>query len=107
VPGEAEASRRCFGRDSGELEETVGGFDLAVFDIEALKLQQPSELLEPPHFVPVDDLPSGRGISDVMGGEHAPVHRIGLSGRIALDHLDERLDLPRFGGRVRAWDQGV
>src|SRR5690242_6891745 len=47
-----------FGGDGDQLEEPVGGADLAVFEPEALRLEDAEELLDDPTlFVPFDDLP--------------------------------------------------
>src|SRR6516225_12453823 len=43
----------------------------------------------PAHLVPIDDLPGGRGVVDLVGGEQPPVHRLGAGGGIALDHFDQ------------------
>src|ERR1700704_611087 len=95
------------GRDGGELEQAIGGFDLAVFESQALLLQQSPELLDDPtHFVPVDDLPGGISIGELMRGEKPPVHRLSAAGRITFDHLDERhwhrLRQIAIGGVARA-----
>src|SRR5262245_49066294 len=79
------------GGDGGELDQTIGGLHLTVFESQALLLQQPPELLDgPTHFVPVDDLPGSIGIGDLMRGEKTPVYRSLAARRIAFDHLDER-----------------
>ena len=50
---------RGLGGDRYQLEEPVGGGDLAVFKPEALGLEDPEELLDQPAvLVPFDDAPS-------------------------------------------------
>src|SRR6185295_14117088 len=52
-----EGEHGGLGRDGGELEEPLGDLDLTVFELEALTLQEPPELLDDPaHLVPIDDL---------------------------------------------------
>ncbi len=57
---------RGLGGDGGELDEAFGGFELTIFE-RSLKFQQSPELLDgPAHPVPIDDLPSGLDIGDVV-----------------------------------------
>src|SRR5215475_10482094 len=88
-------------RNGGELDQTIGILHLAVFKSQALLLQQSPELLDgPTHFVPVDDLPGGIGIGDLMRGEKPPMHRRSAAGRITFDHLNERQ-------RYRLWEIAI
>src|SRR3984885_4493487 len=81
---------RGLGGDGGELDEAFGGFELTVFEAQPLKFQQSPELLDgPAHPVPIDDLPGGLDVGDVVSGEQPPVNSFGAGGAIALDHFDE------------------
>ena len=64
--------RLCRNRD--ELEEAVGGSDLAVFEPEALGLEDAEELLDQPApLVPFDDAPGLFCIRYWVRGEKPPV----------------------------------
>src|ERR1700736_5416955 len=61
---------RRLGRNRDQLEEAVGGSDLAVFELEALGLEDAEELLDQPAtLVPFDDAPSLFCIGHRMRGE--------------------------------------
>jgi len=79
-----------FGSDGDELEEPVGGGDLAVFEPEALGLEDAEELLDQPALlVPIDDTPGLFCIRHGVGGEKPPVQRLGACLRIDLTHVDQ------------------
>ena len=79
-----------FGSDRDELEEPIGGGDLAVFEPEALGLENPEELLDQPALlVPINDTPSLFCIRHRMGGKKSPVQRLGADFRINLPHIDQ------------------
>src|ERR1022692_4789602 len=55
---ELDGDDRRLGGDRDQLEEPVGGGDLAVFELEALGLEDAEELLDQPApLVPFDDAP--------------------------------------------------
>src|ERR1700726_1340305 len=88
--GELQDDDGGAGSDGDELEQTVGGVELAVFDLQALLLEGAEELLDhPAHSVPVDDLPSGSGIGRRVGGKQPPSHRLGPGRRIWFAQLDQ------------------
>ena len=72
-----------FGGDGDQLEEPLGGADLAVFEPEAVCLEDAEELLDDPAlFIPFDDLPGVLRIGDPMSGEKPPMQRLDASRRI-------------------------
>src|SRR5205085_3660048 len=74
---ELDGDDRGFGRDGDELEEAIGGGDLAVFELEPLGLEHAEELLDQPApFVPFDDAPGVLHARDRMGGEKPPMQRL-------------------------------
>jgi hypothetical protein len=76
-----------FGSDRDQLEEPVGGSDLAVFELEALRLEDAVELLDQPApLVPFDDAPSLFYTCHRVVGEKPPVQRLGAGLRIDLTH---------------------
>src|SRR4051794_35157485 len=78
------------GRDRDQLEEPVGGGDLAVFEFEALGLEDAEELLDQPApLVPFDDPPRLFCVRDWMSGEKPPVQRLYAGTRIVLAHIDQ------------------
>src|ERR1019366_8676531 len=86
---ELEGDDRRLGGDRDQLEEPVGGSDLAVFELEALGLEDTEELLDQPALlVPFDDAPSLLLISHRVGGEKPPVQRFCAGLRISFTHID-------------------
>src|SRR5438093_9815729 len=87
---ELDGDDRRLGRDGDELEQAVGGGDLAVFELEPLRLEHAEELLDQPApLVPFDDTPGVWRARRRMGGEEAPVQRLASGWRMRLAHLDE------------------
>ena len=71
---ELDGDDRCLGGDRDQLEEPLGGADLAVFEPEALRLEDAEELLDQPApLVPFDDAPGLFYIRHRMSGEKPPV----------------------------------
>src|SRR5881392_861485 len=71
---ELDGDRRRLGGDGGELDEAVGGFELAVFDFESLDFQHAEQLLDAPAcLVPIDDAPRRAGVGERVRGEQTPV----------------------------------
>src|SRR5213594_2030220 len=76
--------------DGDELEEAVGGGDLAVFELEALGLEHAEELLDQPApLVPLDNAPGVLRARHRVGGQQPPMQRLGAGRRIALAHVDD------------------
>src|SRR5260370_40951914 len=74
---ELERNDRRLGGDRDQLEEPVGGGDLAVFELEALRLEDAEELLDQPApLVPFDDAPGLFCIRHWVSGEKPPVQRL-------------------------------
>ena len=89
------------GGDSDQFEKAIGGSDLAVFELEALCLQDAEELLDDPALlVPCDDTPSVFDAGDRVGREprrdllaHAvcrqrPMQKAQLSPMVRVYHPD-------------------
>lgn len=73
---ELQDDDRSLGGDGGELDQHIGAGELTVLEAQAVGLHQTEQLLDgPAPPVPVDDLPGGGGVADLMGGEKAPVYR--------------------------------
>src|SRR6185436_18812901 len=87
---ELEGDDRRLGGDRDQLEEPLGGSELAVFKPEALGFEDAEELLDQPALlVPFDDAPGLFCIRRRMGGEKPPVQRLGTGFRISLTHIDQ------------------
>ena len=66
-----------------ELQQSLGGLDLAVLEAQSLFLEQPKQLFDgPSRPVPIDDLPGGIRIGDGMAGEQPPGNRLARLGRV-------------------------
>src|SRR5260370_891664 len=77
------------GGDRDQLEEPLGGRDLAVFEIEALRLEDAAELRDQPAtLVPFHDAPGLFCIRHRMSSEKPPVQRLCTGLRISLTHID-------------------
>src|SRR5439155_11019691 len=78
------------GSNRDQLEEPVGGSDLAVFEPEALRLEEAVELLDQPALlVPFDEAPGIFCTCQPVGGEKPPVQRLCAGPRIDLTHIDQ------------------
>src|SRR6266850_328067 len=87
---ELEGDDRRLGGDRDQLEEPVRGGDLAVFELEALCLEDAEELLDQPApLVPFDDAPGFFCIRHGVSGEKPPVQRLGAGRRIGFRYLDQ------------------
>src|SRR5258708_962143 len=74
---ELDGNDRGLGSDGNQFEKPVGGADLAIFEPEALCLEDAEELLDDPALlVPFDDAPGVVCPGDAMRGEKAPVQRL-------------------------------
>ena len=79
-----------FGGNRGELEQPIGRFDPAVFELETLSFDQAKQLFDNPAlFVPIDDLPGGRDIAHVMSRQQVPMQRLDACWRIDFSDLDQ------------------
>ena len=89
------------GGDCGELEQSIGGFQAAVFELKAFGLDEPEELLDCPAFLVPSNDPLGRGgVGDLVGRQKAPMQRLGVGWRKILDDLDQgQIDALGQGGR--------
>src|ERR1019366_10640733 len=86
---ELEGEDHRLGGDRDQLEEPVGGSDLAVFELEALGLEDAEELLDQPApLVPFDDAPGLFCSCHQMSGEKPPVQWLGAVIRIRFTHID-------------------
>src|SRR3979409_2288746 len=80
---ELDGDDRRLGGDRDQLEEPVGGGDLAVFELEALRLEDAEELLDQPaSLVPFDDAPGVFRIRHAVCGEKAPMQWFDTGRRI-------------------------
>src|ERR1700687_680424 len=87
---ELERNDRRLGGDRDQLKEPVGGGDLAVFELEALRLEDAEELLDQPApLVPFDNAPGLFCIRHWVSGEKPPVQRLCAGLRIGLTHIDQ------------------
>jgi len=87
---ELDGNDRRLGGDRDQLEEPVGGGDLAVFEPEALRLEDAEELLDQPApLVPFDDAPGLFCIRHWMSGEKPPAQWLGAGLRGGLTHIDQ------------------
>ena len=87
---ELDGDDRSLGGDRDQLEQPVGGGDLAVFQLQTLGLEDAEELLDQPApLVPFDDAPGllcrGHGVC----GEKPPVQRLGAGLRIGFTDIDQ------------------
>src|SRR6266702_4750728 len=79
-----------FGGDGHQLHKPIGGFKLAVLDLQALGFHRTEELLDDPALlVPGDDLPGIGDAADWMGGQQEPMDGLCALGRMLLDDLHE------------------
>src|SRR6266849_5178183 len=79
-----------FGRDGHQLHQPIGGFKLAVLDLQALAFHRAEELLDDPApLVPGDDLPGLVEAFDPMGRQQEPMDGFCAFGRMQFDDLDE------------------
>src|SRR6266480_2477043 len=87
---ELDGDDRRLGGDRDQLEQPLGGADLAVFKPEALRLEDAEELLDQPApLVPFDDAPGLFCIRHRMSGEKPPVQRLCAGLGIDLPHIDQ------------------
>src|SRR5688572_4268732 len=87
---ELEGNDRRLGCDRDQLEEPLGSPDLAVFELEALRLEDAEELLDqPPPLVPFDDAPSLFCRGHRMRREQPPMQRLNAGLRLDLTHIDQ------------------
>jgi hypothetical protein len=64
-----QGDRRGMSGNRDELKQALGGLDLAAFKAQSLFLEQPKQLFDDPSRpVPIDDLPGGVSIGDIMSG---------------------------------------
>jgi transposase len=79
-----------FGRRGGELHQPLRRGDLAVLQLQPLRLDHPEQLLDnPAKLVPADNLPGSCRVCDCVGGQQPPVQRLHTLRRIDLPHLDQ------------------
>src|SRR5271157_645662 len=65
-----QGRRRGLGGNGGEPDQALGGGELAVLELQAVRLHQAEQLLDrPAKPVPVDDLPGRRHVGDGVAGE--------------------------------------
>ena len=87
---ELKSDDRRFGRDHNQLKKALGGSDLAVFEPEALRLENAEELLDQPApFVPFDDAPGLFCSRHRMRREQPPVQRLDAGVRVGLPDIDQ------------------
>src|SRR5258707_6260047 len=79
-----------FGCDGHQPYQPLGGFKLAVLDLQSLVFHRAEELLnDPAPLVPGDDLPGRRNAVDLMGRQQEPMDGFCAFGRMRLDDLHE------------------
>lgn len=86
---ELEDDCRGLGGDGDELFQPRRQLQLAVLDLEALRLHHPEELLDHPALlVPSDDLPGVSRTGERMGGQEQPMQGLDTVGCVRFDDLD-------------------
>src|SRR5215470_14360214 len=79
-----------FGGNGYQLHQPIGGFKLAILDLQALGFHRAKELLDDPApLVPGDDLPGVSDTGDLMGRQQEPMDGLCAFGWMQLDDLHE------------------
>jgi hypothetical protein len=82
--------RGMLGRGGGKLDQAVGGRDLAVLQLQALRFHHPEQLLDNPAIlVPPNHLPGLRRIGDLMRGHQPPMQWLDIRRRTDLAHVEQ------------------
>ena len=77
-------------RQGGELEQPLGGFQLAVLELEAVRFHGAEQLLDAPaQTVEAHHLLRIGGVVDGQRRQQTPQQRLAALGRVDLDRLDE------------------
>jgi len=78
------------GGDGDQLEQALGGIQLAILELKTLLLEGAEELLDGPTLaVPTHDPPSHGLVRHLVGGEQPPQDRLGARRRIDLRDLHQ------------------
>ena len=81
-------ARRLDG-NCGEFLQTLGSGDLAVFELQSLRLDQAKQLFDAPALaIHLDNAPSLGRVGDLMGGQQPPVQRLHAVRCVGLAHID-------------------